>query len=65
MSTPKMKNILANLKKKGKACFNSKENQNEPTDDKKKKKSSKLLTTKYMKNSSGQAGIASSKDKAP
>lgn len=62
-----MKNTLANLKKKkGKACFNFKDNQNESTDDKKKKKkSSKLLTTKYMKNSSGKAGIASSKDKAP
>lgn len=42
MSTPKMKNTLTNLKKK--ACFNFKENQNEPTDDKRKKKENKAVS---------------------
>lgn len=62
---PKNEKYICKLKIKIKACFNFKENQNEPTDD--KKKSSKLLTTKFMKkkkkNSSDHAGLASSKDK--
>lgn len=44
---PKNEKYICKLKIKIKACFNFKENQNEPTDD--KKKSSKLLTTKFMK----------------
>lgn len=45
----KNENYTCKLKiKKIKACFNFKENQNEPTDDK-KKKSNKLLTTKFIK----------------